>query len=402
MALRPRSRRQTRAALLGHLLACGDCFRGELVERLDLTEASISRIVAELKSEGLVTEYARRPAPYPGGPTNVVAINRSIRVAAVELSNGRVSAGIGNLAGQMDCAHRVELTPGADASEVQRAVETALKVLVKWARKEQAGVRQAALSLPGLGALGDLNAIVPSAVERLTGMIDAQFPGVPVAVTNSVQAQAAMHGFGMQVKAIDHGHLFLYVGHGIGAARIGDMARGAEHRSVEIGHMLMQPGGPRCRCGHEGCLEAYSALPALAAVLGVTEAELLAEGDRIFEHRALTAATQARVEDMLRRIGHALGNAINIDPVQSVVVAGWPSLLTAELRAPLLDGLDASVLGGIGRRSLEVSFISPLIGNDPMPTLCYAAYAFVQRGASDVDAPAEAESPRVSRRGAAA
>lgn len=389
----PRSRRQTRAALLGHLLTLGDCFRGELVDRLALTEASISRIVAELKAEGLVTEYARRPAPYPGGPTNVVAINRSIRVAAVELSNGRVSGGVGNLSGQMDCSHRVDLTPSAGSAEVERAVETVLESLATWAAKEGTTVRQVALSLPGFGALGDINAIVPSAVEGLTRMIDARFAGVPVAVTNSVQAQAAMHGFGIHAKAMDQEHLFLYIGHGIGAARVSDVASGADHRPVEIGHVIIQPGGLRCRCGHQGCLEAYAALPALAELLGVTEAHLLAAGDHIFESSALTEFTRPRVEEMLQRIGIALGNAINIDPVSNVVVAGWPSLLEPELRDKLAEGLDASVLGGMLRRGVSLRFIPPSIGSDPMPTLCYAAYALVRRGGVDAAGKSGAESP---------
>jgi predicted NBD/HSP70 family sugar kinase len=385
LTLSLRTRRQTRAALLGHLLTSGDCFRGELVERLGLTEASISRIVAELRSEGLVSEYAKRPAPYPGGPTNVVAINRSIPVAALELSNGRVSAGIGSLDGAMACAHRVELSSDAGSAEVERAVETVLQELGKWARKEGVTVRQVALSLPGFGALGDINPIIPVEVKNLTALVGERFAGVPIAVTNSVQAHAAMHGFGIHAKAMDSEHLFVYVGHGIGAARIGDIARGAAHRPVEIGHMVMQSGGPRCRCGHQGCLEAYAALPVLAAVFGITEAQLLADGDHLFENRPLTQATWPRVEDMLRRIGQALGNALNVDPMGNVVLAGWPSLLAPPLRQALLDGLDASILGGIERRGVKLVFIPPSIGNDPMPTLSYAAFAYVQRGAIEAD-----------------
>lgn len=357
------------------------------MERLDLTEASISRIVGELKSEDLVSEYARRPAPYPGGPTNVVAINRSIRVAGVELSNGRLSAGIGNLAGTLECTQRHALSPNADAQEVERAVADAVEYLSKWAQAQRVAVRQIAITLPGFGAVGDINAIVPSAAQRLKSMVRAGFADVPVVVTNSVQAQAAMHGFGIHAKALDKEHLFLFVGHGIGAARIGNMALGAEHRPVEIGHMVMDGAGPRCRCGHNGCLEAYAGLPALAAAFGLPEQELLADGDRSLQSLSMVGARRTRVEDMLQRLGIALGNTLNIDPVASVVVAGWPSLVAPELRQRMLEGLDASVLGGITRRQIEVSFIPPSIGNDPLPALCYAAYAFVQRGAMDLDAP---------------
>lgn len=390
----PRSRRQTRAALLSHLLTAGDSFRGELVERLDLTEASISRIVAELKSEDLVSEYARRPAPYPGGPTNVVAINRSIRVAGVELSNGRLSAGVGNLAGALECTQRHVLSPNADAQEVERAVIEATEDLSRWAQTQGVAVRQVAISLPGFGAVGDINAIVPSAAQSIKSLVQARFAQTPVVMTNSVQAQAALHGFGIHAKALDEEHLFLFVGHGIGAARIGNMALGAEHRPVEIGHMVMDVSGPRCRCGHSGCLEAYAGLPALAAVFGLPEQDLLADGDRSLQSLPMVGAHRTQVESMLGRLGTALGNALNIDPVSSIVVAGWPSLVPQELRQRMLDALDASVLGGIARRGLEVTFIPPSIGNDPLPALCYAAYAFVQRGAMDADTENQTSAPR--------
>ncbi len=157
--------------------------------------------------------------------------------------------------------------------------------------------------------------------------------------------------------------------------------------------MVIQPAGLRCRCGHQGCLEAYAALPALADLLGVTEAQLLSAGDHIFESNALTPATRPRLEEMLRMIGIALGNAINIDPVSNVVIAGWPSLLAPPLRDKLAEGLDASVLGGMRRRGVSLRFIPPSIGSDPMPTLCYSAYAWVQRGAMDATGRKGAESP---------
>src|SRR5206468_1516445 len=154
-------RRQTRAALLSHLLMAGDSFRGELVERLELTEASISRIVAELKSEDLVSEYSRRPAPYPGGPTNLVAVNRTIRVAGVELANGRVSAGIGTLGGELERTHRCALSHKPDSAEVERAVASVTRTLSKWARRAGVSVRQVSVALPGFGSFGDINPIIP-------------------------------------------------------------------------------------------------------------------------------------------------------------------------------------------------------------------------------------------------
>lgn len=377
----PRSRKQTRAALLSHLLTAGDCFRGELVSKLDLTEASISRIVAELKTEGLVSEYARRPAPYPGGPTNVVALNRSVPMAAIELANGRISVGVGNLAGELLFSHRQNLSNALPADEVEARVQEAIGTLAAWTRGKKMELRQIAISLPGLGLSGELNAIVRTDAKRLTAIVASHFGNVPCRVTNSVQAQAALHGFGIHSTSENAEHLFVFVGHGVGAVHVGNLARGIENRPIELGHIVMDPAGPLCRCGHHGCVEAYVALPALADVFGLPEDALLVAGDQGLEAIRFTAHQTARVDDMLFRLGLAIGNTLNVSPVQKIVLAGWPSLIPARHRERLLDGIDRSVLGGSQSRQVELAFIAPSIGNDPMPTLCYAAYGFVQSGA---------------------
>ena len=377
----PRSRKQTRAALLSHLLTAGDCFRGELVSKLELTEASISRIVSELKAEGLVSEYARRPAPYPGGPTNVVALNRSVPMAAIELANGRISVGVGNLAGELLFSHRQNLSNSLSADEVESRVLEAIGALAVWTHGQNIELRQIAISLPGFGLSGELNSIVRTDAKCLTAIVFSHFGSVPCRVTNSVQAQAALHGFGIHSTSENAEHLFVFVGHGVGAAHVGNMARGIENRPVELGHIVMDPTGPLCRCGHHGCVEAYVGLPALADVFDLPEEALLVAGDQGLEVIQFTDRQTQKIDDMLFRLGIAIGNALNVSPVQKIVLAGWPSLIPAISRKRLLDGIDRSVLGGVKSRNIELAFIAPLIGNDPMPTLCYAAYGFVQSGA---------------------
>ena len=159
----------------------------------------------------------------------------------------------------------------------------------------------------------------------------------------------------------------------------------------------MDRAGPLCRCGHRGCLEAYAGLPAVATAFDLPEERLLTAGDHSFDELSLTGPARGRIEDMLRRIGQALGNTLNVDAVGDVVIAGWPTLLPSELRALVLDELDASLLGGMKRCGIEVTFIPPLIGNDPMSAICYAAYAFVQRGAMDFDNAPAAVLPRPAR-----
>src|SRR4051812_50068794 len=100
MPEQPRSRRQTRAAILTHLLRAGGSFRPPLAKAVRLSEASLSRILFDLKAEGLIEEV-RRPAPYVGGPTGLVSLDGAGGVAAFELTTQRLTVGTGDLSGAL-------------------------------------------------------------------------------------------------------------------------------------------------------------------------------------------------------------------------------------------------------------------------------------------------------------
>ena len=53
---------------------------------------------------------------------------------------------------------------------------------------------------------------------------------------------------------------------GVGSHAIidGHLLGGSTNRSGEIGHIIVDPSGPECGCGHKGCLESFISGPALA------------------------------------------------------------------------------------------------------------------------------------------
>src|ERR1700709_392813 len=108
MPEQPRSRRQTRAAILTHLPQSGGSFRPPLAKAVRLSEASLSRILFDLKAEGLIEEV-RRPAPYFGGPTGLVSLDNSVVLAAFELTGTHLSVGAGGLSGDLHFAERLTL-----------------------------------------------------------------------------------------------------------------------------------------------------------------------------------------------------------------------------------------------------------------------------------------------------
>lgn len=378
-----RSRTETRAAVLEAILRYNALYRQDIATESHLTEASVSRILAELRSAGIIEEK-RIPAPYAGGPTGMITLRKDMFVLGIELSNDRLSLGLGDLAGAADYIERQPVAPGMDQDSFERLFAASLAQLAAWAAERGRGIRQAAMSLPGLmpGRTvqeDETNAILPWDMARLRGFVAGALGDVPLAMTNSVIAQAAFHRYRQAHSAPPLGdHLFVFVGNGVAGVVVNEGAPVDTFRPFELGHMIVQRGGAPCRCGHRGCLEAYTSLKAVSGLVGVAPDEILNRGDRFLDPARVSPEQAAALADRLRLLGVGIGNALNLAWLPSVVVCGWPSLMAPAARAAIAEGIGESLLGGAER--LRLDFVAPAIGNDPRAALAFAAHAFVTGG----------------------
>lgn len=127
------------------------------------------------------------------------------------------------------------------------------------------------VGVPGMvdmaaGVTGDL----PNLPGRWTGVPVAatlgDAVGLPVAVVNDGKTFAlAEHRLGAARGSANA--LFVTVGTGIGGAIVADgrLIFGLGGASGEVGHLIVQPEGPRCTCGNFGCVETLASGPAIAA-----------------------------------------------------------------------------------------------------------------------------------------
>jgi len=380
MPEQPRSRRQTRAAILGHLLQSGGAFRPPLAKAVRLSEASLSRILFDLKAEGLIEEV-RRPAPYVGGPTGLVSLDGAVRLAAIELTARHLSLGVGGLSGELHYAERLPLPKSPTYESVGRLFHDALLMLQDWTRRRRVRLAQIGVSLPGLGRLSErANLIVPCDTALVRGMLDQIFPELPAEFTNSVVAHGAFHRCRTESYPFTGPHLFVFVGYGVAGAWMDDLIEADPLPPVELGHMVFAEGGPRCRCGHTGCVEAYTSLPALGGLLGVSELELLQLGHEWVNVVPITPHVRQELQRRLFRLGLAIGNTLNVKPCPAVAISGWPSLLAEQDRKALVDGIDACLMGGRELAQVSVAFVPPSTGKDPNVALAFAACCLARRG----------------------
>lgn len=138
---------------------------------------------------------------------------------------------------------------------------------------DAAGARISQAAAIGMGVPGRVDAstgVVRNAVnlgwqELSVGEYISSALGVPCLLENDVRL-AAMGAQRYLGRAAARNMVYVSVGTGIAAGLVldGKLYRGAHGMAGEIGHMVIEPDGPRCACGAYGCLEVFAAGPAIA------------------------------------------------------------------------------------------------------------------------------------------
>lgn len=167
--------------------------------------------------------------------------------------------------------------------------------------------------------------------------------------------------------------IYVTVSTGIGAGLIlrGELYAGAHGIAGEVGHIVVQPGGPRCRCGNDGCVEAIASGTGIAQAatrLAPENPDSLLHGVEAPHARDVVRA--ARQGDELaieildtagRYLGIALGTLVNLFNPQVIVLGGSVlksgGLLTRPMRASMVASSWAAA-----RKGLRI--VPPALGDD--------------------------------------
>jgi glucokinase len=225
-------------------------------------------------------------------------------------------------------------TPQSDAEAVVEVVHAVVQAVSGGEQPVAVGVGAAGLVDFAAGVLR----FAPNLPLREIPLRDevATRSGLPCLVDNDANA-AAWGEFRFGAGRGARHMLLVTVGTGIGGGIVWDRAlyRGAHGFAAEIGHVIVEPGGPRCGCGNRGCWEQMAsgqamdrlgreaarndpdgAIARLAGGAGVQGAHVTAaarEGD---------PGAMAIVREVGGRLGEGLAGLVNILDPEVVVVGG--------------------------------------------------------------------------------
>ncbi len=248
---------------------------------------------------------------------------------AIDIGGTKIAIGIVDRDGHI--RQKVELPTDVPAGfdHAMRRVRAALSDCARQAGVELSGI--------GVGCAGEVDAAIGMLrnVNNLPGWegcnpveVLAREFGVTVALENDADAAALGEVRWGSAKARGR-VVFVTVGTGIGASVILDnkVYRGVGHCHPEIGHHIIDPAGPPCTCGTQGCWESWASGPALAqwarksAPPGYDPEKITAQ--RICEEAEKgNSWAQQAVEHEAYYLGLGLANIVNIFAPQAILLGG--------------------------------------------------------------------------------
>lgn len=253
----------------------------------------------------------------------------------VDLGGTKCLGLVADEAGNVLAVHRRPTPRGAPA------VVAAVVEVVDELRRQVPGVAAVGVGAPGLASREGVLRFAPNlpgVTELDLGRLLGEALGLPVVVDNDATCAAwAERQTGAGRGSDDVVVVTLGTGIGAGIVVNGILCRGANGFAGEVGHMVVDPHGPRCPCGRRGCWERFASGSGLGR-LG-REAAHAGQAARVVE-LAGGDPEAVRGEHVTRAAAH--GDAEALAVVSSF--AWWLALGLANL-ANLLDP-ELFVVGG--------------------------------------------------------
>lgn len=341
----------------------GEATRAGVSARVGLTRAAVSSLVEQLLDSGFLTESGKTFSGQAGRPGTALKVARTGPAGlGVEINIDYVSVCVVDLAGTGRVRQTEHLdNRGAPPGEVlSRAARIAARALDS-AREQRLRPVGAALALPGLVSGGSVRQApnlgwnqVPAEELFADALAVLRPDAAPLPVRSENEANLAALAE-LWFGGLDKVRSFLYLTGeiGVGGALVldGELLRGAHGFAGEIGHVVVDPQGPQCRCGSRGCLEQYAGQAALLRAAGIEGAggpAAVAELER--RTRAGDARAVAAVAEAGLMLGRVLSGAVNLFDPDAVVLGGVYRGLMPWLSPPADEELTGRVVSGLWSR----------------------------------------------------
>ena len=320
-------KRRNRANTLRCILSCERISQMELAQKLALSWPTVLQNVKELLEMGFVQEVGQYEST-GGRKAKAYAPVKDAKLAiGLDLTRNHVSVVLVDLSGQVVRYQRKSKPFSLDDTYLQELGALIRSVMDSVCTAET--ILGVGISLPGIvdseadllrySHILDLRDVPLSALSR--------YISCSCSFINDANAAGLAEIYG--TSAVGN-LIYLSLSNSVGGAILtdGTLYMGSNLRAGEFGHNTLVPGGRRCYCGKEGCLDAYCSARLLSDQAGGNLAAFfggLRDGD---------AEKQAVWQEYLNYLAIAVNN-LHMSFDCDVIVGGYVGAFLEEFGGPL-------------------------------------------------------------------
>jgi predicted NBD/HSP70 family sugar kinase len=240
--------------------------RAELARLTGVFRSSVSDIVDELVAEDLVMEEKSVPSQRGRVPMNLQLNDVSYRVLGLNIRPTYCQIACAGLSGRIQKNLQIA-TPTSPKKLVQAVGEGVNQLRAELGVYDSKGFRRMGIAIPGhVDAPNGRILWTPTHAELSGFPITEEIlreTGVPAHADNDCNVGALSELWLSTDEEKDRATDFVFLnvsdfGTGAGVVVKGEIYLGHDaHFAAELGHMVVEPSGPLCKCGRHGCWELY-------------------------------------------------------------------------------------------------------------------------------------------------
>jgi predicted NBD/HSP70 family sugar kinase len=364
-AVRPNPPRASRSLLrdfnVGLLIELvrrsGSISRAELARQSQLSAPTVSAIVDHLLKRGIVIETTTAPSSGGRPPVLLSVDPKAGYVVGIKLRGDGLTTVVCDLDAQIVSSQEFYIPLVGDPVAAMDAIEQETRRALKDAAVPPSKVLGVGIGLSGIietsrGVCKFSHLLQWHDVELAEPL--RRRMGLPVWVENDVNALAVAEKWAGDAHAA-RDFVVLSVGRGIGLGIVVERSlyRGAHGASGEFGHMIVEPGGPKCECGRFGCLEAMVGEGALRRRVGERKGHAISRDELQTLVELEDRATLEVVDSAGRKLGLAVANVVTLLNPELLIICGEGTSLGAAFLDPIVSAVREQTFADLGRE-LEI------------------------------------------------
>jgi len=368
-AARPNPQRASRSLLRNFNVSllielvrrAGSISRAELARQSQLSAPTVSAIVDSLLKRGIVIETTTAPSSGGRPPVLLSVDPKAGYVVGIKLRGDGVTTVVCDLDAQIVSSNERYVPLVGDPMAALDAIEEETRRALR-----DAAIPASKVLGVGVGMSGVIDST--AGVCRFSHLLqwhDVELAaplrrrmGLPVWVENDVNTLAVAEKWAGDAHTA-RDFVTLSVGRGIGLGIVVDRSlyRGSHGAGGEFGHMIVEPGGPRCECGRYGCLEAMVGEGALRRRISERKGHDVSREELLMLVEMGDSAALDIVDSAGRKLGLAVANMVTLLNPELLIICGEGTALGPAFIDPIVSSVREQTFADLGR-GLEIKIQS--------------------------------------------